>query len=38
LRARLRPDVQPPRAGERAWFSVLGPHTCFYNAKEELIA
>lgn len=38
LRARLRPDVQPPRAGEMAWFSVLGPHTCFYNAQEELIA
>jgi glycerol transport system ATP-binding protein len=38
LRARLSPDTVPPRVGDTAWLSVLGPHTCFYNQQEELIA
>ena len=38
LRARLGADVDPPAPGGTAWFSVLGPHTCFYNRNEELIA
>jgi glycerol transport system ATP-binding protein len=38
VRARLSPDATPPRAGDTVWLGVLGPHTCFYGANEELIA
>ena len=38
LRVRLDAEAVPPPAGRVAWFSVLGPHTCFYNRNEELIA
>jgi len=37
LKARLAPDQAQPRAGEPAWFQVLGAHTCFYK-NEELLA
>lgn len=37
LKARLAPDEAQPRAGETAWFQVLGTHSCFYK-NEELLA
>nr|WP_316642549.1 ABC transporter ATP-binding protein [uncultured Roseateles sp.] len=37
LKARLAPDQAQPRAGEQAWFQVLGTHSCFYK-NEELLA
>ena len=37
IRARLRPEVKPPAAGEKVWLNVMGSHTCFYK-NEELIA
>ena len=37
VRARLSPDQPVPKAGEAAWFGVVGRHTCFYK-NEELVA
>jgi glycerol transport system ATP-binding protein len=37
VRAKLPVDKAVPEVGQDAWFSVLGPHTCFYK-NEELIA
>jgi glycerol transport system ATP-binding protein len=38
VRARLSPEADVPRAGDTVWLGVIGPHTCFYGANEELIA
>ena len=38
LRARLGIDIVPPRAGDAVGLRVLGPHTCWYGADEELLA
>jgi glycerol transport system ATP-binding protein len=37
VRAKLPVDQHVPNVGENAWFSVIGPHTCYYK-NEELIA
>jgi glycerol transport system ATP-binding protein len=37
VRARLSREAVVPRAGERAWLRVVGPHTCFYADNDELI-
>jgi len=31
LKARLHPELPPPRVGETMWWSVVGDHTCFYQ-------
>ena len=39
VRMRLNPEsAAVPRAGDAVWLGVIGPHTCFYAANEELIA
>ena len=39
LRARLSLESGAmPKPGETVWLSVLGPHTCFYGADQQLIA
>jgi glycerol transport system ATP-binding protein len=37
MRARVAPDVNAPAVGDTVWFSVIGPHTCFYE-DDRLIA
>ena len=37
IRARFGADEAVPRAGETAWLSIVGPHSCFY-VNEELVA
>ncbi len=37
VRVRLRPEQAVPSAGDSVWLALLGPHTCFYNAAEELL-
>jgi glycerol transport system ATP-binding protein len=36
VRAKLPVDSIAPKVGERAWFGVVGPHTCFYKNEELL--
>ena len=36
IKARLSPELAPPRRGDSVWLRVLGPHTCFYQ-NEELV-
>ena len=36
IKARLSPELAPPRRGDTIWLRVLGPHTCFYK-NEELV-
>ena len=38
LRARLNPASIAPQVGEQVWLGVLGPHTCFYDRDQQLIA
>ncbi len=38
LRARLDIDAGPPPIGRPVWLQVQGPHTCYYDANEELVA
>ena len=38
VKARLGADADAPAAGQPLWLQVLGPHTCFYNQNEALIA
>jgi glycerol transport system ATP-binding protein len=38
VRARLRPEQAVPAAGDNVWLGLFNPHTCFYNAAEELVA
>jgi len=38
LRARLGVEQAVPRVGDTAWLAIVGPHTCWYGANEELIA
>jgi glycerol transport system ATP-binding protein len=41
IRARLSPHQMIPKAGDAVWFTVLGPHTCFYRGEtlvEEAVA
>jgi glycerol transport system ATP-binding protein len=37
VRARVAPDARAPRVGDTVWFTVIGPHTCFYK-DDRLIA
>lgn len=37
VRARLGSDAAMPKAGETVWLQLLGSHTCFYGADEQLI-
>jgi glycerol transport system ATP-binding protein len=36
IKARLRPDQEIPRCGDRVWLGVLGSHSCFYKNEELL--
>ncbi|WP_295644017.1 ABC transporter ATP-binding protein [uncultured Methylibium sp.] len=38
LRARLSGEQDVPKVGETVWLAIVGPHTCWYGANEELIA
>ncbi len=38
LRARLSLASAVPPVGETVWLSIVGPHTCFYGADQQLIA
>ena len=37
LRVRLNAQARPPAAGDLVWLQLLGEHTCFYSADEQLI-
>lgn len=37
VRARLGTDAGVPRIGEKVWLGIVGQHTCWYGANEELI-
>ncbi len=37
LRARLGTEQAMPRVGDAVWLQVVGPHTCYYGADDELI-
>jgi glycerol transport system ATP-binding protein len=37
VRARLASDAPAPRFGETVWLQIVGPHTCFYAANDQLI-
>jgi glycerol transport system ATP-binding protein len=37
VRARLPAEAGVPRVGETVWLGVVGQHTCYYGANEELI-
>lgn len=37
LKARLSPELAPPKRGDGVWLRILGPHTCFYK-NEELVS
>jgi glycerol transport system ATP-binding protein len=37
VKARLAPEAELPAQGTTAWLALVGPHTCWYDDKEELI-
>jgi len=37
VRLRLDPEAAAPRAGQRVWLGLVGPHTCYYGTDERLI-
>ncbi len=38
VRARLSPEQAVPQPGAAVWLALLGPHACFYDHNEELVA
>ncbi|MDP4301780.1 ABC transporter ATP-binding protein [Leptothrix discophora] len=38
VKARLGVDAEVPAPGQPLWLQVLGPHSCFYNQNEALVA
>ena len=38
VKARLAPEVSAPAVGSQTWLGLVGPHTCYYDNNEELIA
>jgi glycerol transport system ATP-binding protein len=37
LRVRLNAEAAAPQPGDTVWLQVVGPHTCFYAANEQLL-
>jgi glycerol transport system ATP-binding protein len=37
VRLRLDAQAEPPREGSEVWLKVLGQHSCFYGADEQLL-
>ena len=37
VRMRLGPEAEAPRAGDKVWLALVGPHTCYYAKDETLI-
>ena len=38
VRMRLSGELAVPKAGDAVWLRIQGPHTCYYNDNEELLA
>jgi len=36
VRARLAPHQAIPKAGDAAWFGIVGPHTCYYRDEQRV--